>query len=264
MTLPSFRSGPVPRDTAPRRYKDAPTTIGPGGYVLEWCPTHPRASHGVYFQHRLVIEEKLGRFLSKQERVDHDDRNRVNNDPDNLILHATQSAHMRAHWAGKGKNDPELIERVRRAAADPTIGLHNLGIGATTIQTICREHAIAWVPSGQRGHARLLTDDQVKAALQGRSTVQAAQMLNVSVATLYNRFDYLLTKRPKPNVLDPHRAAILRLAHKERLTKAEIGRRYGVSDVCAIRSIQRWSRQDAKSDASAVRSGRRTHPSPLP
>lgn len=264
MKLPSFRSGPVPRDTVPRRYKDAPTTVGPGGYILEWCPTHPKATAGVYFQHRLVIEERLGRFLTKHERVDHDDRNRANNDHQNLIVHATQSAHMKAHWEGKGKNDPLLIERVRAAAADPTMGLDTLGVSPATVQAICKEHGIVWVPCGRRGRARLLTAAQVNIALQGRTTIQAAQILGVSVATLYNRFDRLLTKRPKPRILDPYRERILYLAHKMKIAKAEIARWYGVSDVCVIRSIQRWSKQGAKSGAPVSPRARRRDPSLSP
>lgn len=43
-----------------------------------------------------------------------------------------------------------------------------------------------------------LTEQQVRAALDGRTTLQAAQHLGVSHAVLYDRFDHLLRKRRSP------------------------------------------------------------------
>src|ERR1700740_569913 len=93
------RPQPPPKDAAPRRYRDAPTTVEPDGYVWEWCPTHPAAKRGVVLQHLLVMECALGRFLTKAERVHHRDECRWHNEPSNLLLHSTHAAHMREHWA---------------------------------------------------------------------------------------------------------------------------------------------------------------------
>jgi len=210
------------------------------------------------------MECLLGRFLEPGEIVHHRNHDRTDNRPENLKLIASHSAHMREHWAGRGKNDPTLIERVRKAAADPNCNLASVGVGATMIQTICRENGITWIPSGQRGRARLLTDQVVREALLGRTAVEAAQILRVNAGTLYNRFDHLLTKRAKPGVLDQHRREIVRLAWKERVPRAEIARRYGVSDVCVAKSIQRWSRQDAISGGVAFPKLPRTRPGPKP
>jgi transposase-like protein len=216
--------------------------------VVEWCPTHPKATQGIYFQHRLVMECHLGRFLTGQERVHHHNRDRTDNRIENLELHDSQSAHLKAHWADKGSNDPALIERVREAAGDPTKGLDSLGISPTTIQTICRKHGIRWVPVGKRGVARLLTEQSVREALQGRSTVEAAQFLGVSQATLYNRFGHLLTKRTSPGALDPHKQTILDLVYRQRVARTEVARQFGVFERTVTKSIQRWLAQGARPD----------------
>ena len=53
--------------------------------------------------HRVVAEQKLGRPLKKGEIVHHVDENRLNNDPNNLWVFASQAEHARYH-ASKIKN----------------------------------------------------------------------------------------------------------------------------------------------------------------
>lgn len=59
-----------------------------GGYVLVRAPKdHPRAQKsGVIYEHRLVMEKMLGRYLEEWEIVHHKDGVRDNNDPSNLEL----------------------------------------------------------------------------------------------------------------------------------------------------------------------------------
>lgn len=234
---------PFPKDLAPRRYKGAPATIGPGDYILEWCPTHPSATHGVVFQHRLVKECELGRFLTKTERVHHLDHNRQNNDPANLELSESQSAHMTTHWAGRGKNDPTNIALVRQAAADPAIQMSAVPLSPTLIATICRENGIEW--RTRRKLVHLLDETTVHAALQGRTTKEAAAHLGVNQQSLYNRFSHLLTKRASPRSLDAHKEEIRHKAYVLRLPKTQIAAEYGVGRPCLVKSMQRWRREDA-------------------
>lgn len=62
-------------------------TITKSGYVLVKYPSHPAADvRGYVYEHRLVMEATLGRYLRAGERVRHNDRNPGNNSPLNLTL----------------------------------------------------------------------------------------------------------------------------------------------------------------------------------
>lgn len=69
-----------------------------GGYVYLYVPEHPAANRdGYVYEHRVIMEQKLGRYLTLQERVHHDNEIKTDNHPDNLILKESQSAHKRDH-----------------------------------------------------------------------------------------------------------------------------------------------------------------------
>ena len=72
------------------------------GYYAIYMPEHPMAySNGCVYEHILVAEEMLGRYLVDDECVHHKDRNRKNNSPDNLMVFKTQADHARYHNGGK-------------------------------------------------------------------------------------------------------------------------------------------------------------------
>jgi hypothetical protein len=55
------------------------------GYVLAYCPDHPKATNrGYVYEHRLVMEETLGRPLRSDEHVHHRNGRRWDNRPENL------------------------------------------------------------------------------------------------------------------------------------------------------------------------------------
>lgn len=58
------------------------------GYVLKRCPDHPRAksNSGYVFEHILVMEAMLGRFLLPGETVHHKNGVKDDNNPNNLEL----------------------------------------------------------------------------------------------------------------------------------------------------------------------------------
>jgi hypothetical protein len=92
------------------------------GYVYCRSPGHPNASrHGDYVAvHRLVMEEKIGRYLSRKEVVHHVDGNPANNDVSNLELFASNAAHLGETLSGKcPKWTEEGLSRLARARSQP-------------------------------------------------------------------------------------------------------------------------------------------------
>lgn len=83
------------------------------GYEYQRMPDHPHASkHGSYVAvHRLVIEQKIGRYLLPTEVVDHIDGNTRNNHPDNLRVFASNADHLRVTLAGRCPNWSEEGKR---------------------------------------------------------------------------------------------------------------------------------------------------------
>lgn len=78
------------------------------GYVLVTAPKdHPYARKRtnrdtkLIYEHRLVMEETLGRYLLPQEVVDHVDGLTLHNHPDNLRLFGSNGEHLAATATGK-------------------------------------------------------------------------------------------------------------------------------------------------------------------
>ena len=91
-------------------------------YVLVKVPGHPNATkQGYVREHRLVMENMLGRYLDPIEVVHHQDSDKTNNDPSNLILFANNAEHLLYEWKQNPRfSDPRVIEKlplnVRRIA----------------------------------------------------------------------------------------------------------------------------------------------------
>ena len=64
-------------------------------------PEHPQANrHGYVREHRFLMEQKLGRYLTRKEVVDHIDGDPSNNDLANLRLFASNGEHLQATLTG--------------------------------------------------------------------------------------------------------------------------------------------------------------------
>lgn len=81
------------------------------GYVLVTAPPgHPyarprpnRPGGAIMYEHRLVMEKKLGRYLLPEEVVDHKDELTLHNAPSNLRLFDQNSTHLRETISGRPK-----------------------------------------------------------------------------------------------------------------------------------------------------------------
>lgn len=67
------------------------------GYKMIMAKSHPFAdSKGYVREHRLVMEKKIGRYLTSGEIVHHKDENKLNNNPDNLEV-MSKAEHCKHH-----------------------------------------------------------------------------------------------------------------------------------------------------------------------
>lgn len=66
------------------------------GYVYTLQPNHPHTrSKGYIREHRLVMEEKLGRYLDPEERIHHINGIKNDNRIENLMLFPNESEHQK-------------------------------------------------------------------------------------------------------------------------------------------------------------------------
>lgn len=76
------------------------------GYVMVYAPQHPNRAKGRnhVFEHILIMEKHLGRYLTQNEIVHHRNGNRADNRSENLEL-MSRAEHLREHCprALKGK-----------------------------------------------------------------------------------------------------------------------------------------------------------------
>jgi hypothetical protein len=79
-----YELGRVKRPTG-RLHNGKHVRINDKGYVLIWEPEHPNISQGGWqFEHRLVVEQALGRYLVTAEQVDHINQDKSDNRIENL------------------------------------------------------------------------------------------------------------------------------------------------------------------------------------
>lgn len=70
--------------------------ISSEGYIKIYMPDHPHAIGGAVYEHRYVMEQHIGRLLTKNEVVHHINGNKSDNRLENLML-LTQSEHSKLH-----------------------------------------------------------------------------------------------------------------------------------------------------------------------
>ena len=93
-------------------WKGGRRTRGLKGYVTIYTPDHPRANNGAVFEHILVAEEKIGRYLTKDEIVHHINGKKDDNRPKNLEI-VLRKDHVHKHFTS-GKNIQDLLKENAR------------------------------------------------------------------------------------------------------------------------------------------------------
>jgi hypothetical protein len=136
---PNGRKGPLAGNWQGGRMST--TGRKPGGYVRLYMPDHPQASGGYVYEHRWVMEQKIGRPVLPTEVVDHIDRNRSNNHPDNLRLHTTRAAHVKDHFAARDQL-VALVGKIRAVKRWPECcgdGPGDTIVAAADLDALCDE-----------------------------------------------------------------------------------------------------------------------------
>lgn len=73
--------------------------VSKGDYNYAVVPDHPYATkNGYVLEHRIVVENQIGRLLTPEEIVHHDNEQKKDNVPSNLII-TTQAKHAKHHLA---------------------------------------------------------------------------------------------------------------------------------------------------------------------
>lgn len=108
------RLGLLTQRTGPRSGDQHPDWKGGrrkvGGYWYIYSPQHPnRTKQNTVAEHRLVMEEKLGRHLLRSEVVHHINGDPEDNRPENLHVFSTNAEHLQhelsghiPHWTPEG------------------------------------------------------------------------------------------------------------------------------------------------------------------
>ena len=106
-------------------------------YNYLYLPNHPKAhSDGCVYEHIIVAEQKIGRFLTEEEVVHHIDENRKNNSPDNLIVFKTQADHTRFHKLNLKIEDLILENGSYKVEINENIASNSINSGRFTLKQI--------------------------------------------------------------------------------------------------------------------------------
>lgn len=93
------------------RWKGGRRIANQAGYIQIYKPEHPYANQSGYvMEHRLVMEEQLGRYLDPDEDVHHVNEDTADNRPENLVV-LNRSEHKLVHSLLRRAKKKEALSR---------------------------------------------------------------------------------------------------------------------------------------------------------
>lgn len=167
------------------------------GYKTVWMPSHPRVigKSGMVYEHILKAEEKLGRSLRPEEVVHHIDKNRLNNNLDNLLVFATKADHTSFHQGKAYYLDEDGIARTNHQNICPVCG------------NIRDRHSVLCITcyNQQRKNSRKdggqLTRDELKDLIRRLSFTDIGRLYGVSDNAIRKWCDSYNLPRRKKDIL---------------------------------------------------------------
>lgn len=103
------------------------------GYRMLFCPFHPSAVKGYVYEHRIVVERRLGRLLEPHEYVHH--RNEIKTDNRDANLELVRQSDHAIHHRGT-PTDGDVAELIRNGLTSRQIAA--LGVGTHRIVRVRR------------------------------------------------------------------------------------------------------------------------------
>lgn len=136
MGLETQRTGPRSGDKHPD-WKGGRILVGRYWYI--YSPNHPNRTKANYMaEHRLVMEQVLGRLLLKSDVVHHINGDPSDNRPENLAVFQSNAEHLKHELTGQVPNhSPEGLAKMAEACRQSNIRRRGLKRGGSArIQTI--------------------------------------------------------------------------------------------------------------------------------
>ena len=113
-----FKKGQIPTNKG-KKYPERSRENSPNwkggryksrGYVLVLISNHPYSGKGsTVFEHRLIVEKQINRFLNPNEIVHHINGITEDNRPENLMAFSSISAHVRFHYSPSNVDPSEIV-----------------------------------------------------------------------------------------------------------------------------------------------------------